>query len=171
MGFPRLAIHHRQRAKLETGRGIQHGRLLLKALACRGASSAASLCIAPQGGGAQRGQTCSLRLLAGGQLNLHCICLLDKGKSSLLALPGLSGAGEDANLEDKPKEKRGTYRETISPGIPAPVQNSCTNASQLLAACNRRLFPACYGLQQAICIKGHCQYQHLVPLATFIPLV
>lgn len=130
MGFPRLAIHHRQRAKLETGRGIRHGRLSPKALAGRGASSAAGLCIAPQEGGAQPGQPHSLRLSAGGQQNLHSVYLLGKGKFSSLELPGLSGAGEDSMLEGKPKEKRGTCRETISPpGTPAPVQNSCTNAS------------------------------------------
>lgn len=146
MGFPRLAIHHRQCAKLETGGGIQHGRLLLKALACRGASSAASLCTAPQERGAQRGQPGSPWLLARGRLNSHSPW---KGKSSLQALPGLSRAGEEAMLEDKLTEKRRTYREIISSGSPASVQNSWTNASPLLAkvTCNRGLCPTCYGLQ------------------------
>lgn len=96
-----------------------------------------------------------------------------KGKSSLQALPGLSSAGEDEMLEDKPMEKRGTYREIISSGTPASVQNSWTNASPLLAnvTYDRGLCPTRYGLQQAVCTKGDCQYQHLVPLATFIPLI
>lgn len=67
-----------------------------------------------------------LWLLAGGWLNLHSHYLLSKGKSSLLAL---SSVGEDAMLKDKPKEERGTYRETVSPGTPSPVQYSCRNAS------------------------------------------
>lgn len=63
------------------------------------------------------------------QLNLHSICFLCKGKSSLTALPGLSGVGEDAMLEHKPMEKRGAYRGTVSPGTPTLIPNGCTNAS------------------------------------------
>jgi len=112
----------------------------------------------PRAGTAVGSSPCSVAL---GQRPAELALLLSpqKRKSSLLALPGLSGTGEGAMLEDKPTEKRGTCREIISSGTPASVQNCWRNANPLLAnvTCNRGFRPTHYGLlQQAICTKGDC---------------